>query len=214
MRASSLAVLLLSLWPFYAQADDVFPGACKPGRYDTDKGLDGRHDAPECYSSQEMIRGLRDMRSFPVIMATSAQSKTSTRMYTFNPQSHEGYELIVDAPVVACSVAQQAGKVEACPDPARLDAYGATRALVVDHYDQAQFMDIKAKGARSFDHDANVMFRARSLSRELPFVVVKTYRGSAAGTGFQRPLDNALDVLTGFEFIDYTADGKALLGNP
>lgn len=214
MRLSLIAVLLLSSWPAYAQSQDVLAGKCKPGRYDADKGIGWQENAPECYTGEEMIRALADLRSFPVIMATDSQSKTTTRMFTFNTQTHEGYELLLNAPITACSRAKEIGVVAQCPDTERLDAFGATKAVVVDHYDQAQFMDIAARGARSFSHDANVMLRGRSLLRNQAFVVVKTYRGADSGTGFQLGHDQPLESRSAYEFIDYTADGKALLGNP
>lgn len=214
MRASLIAVSLLLSSLGHAQAEDLFAGSCKPGRYEATKGIGRRSDAPECYTSQEMIRALRDQRSFPVILATPTDSKTTTRMFTFNPQSHEGYELLLNAPVVACSQAQASGAVAQCPDPSLRDVFGATQAIVVDRYDQAQFMDIAAKGARSFDKDSNVMFRARSQKRNSAFVVVKAHHGAAAGTGFQGELEQPQDKLATFEAIDYTSDGKALLGNP
>ena len=214
MRAFPIAVSLLFVWPCLAQAQDLFEGSCKPGRYEAAKGIGQRTDAPECYTSQEMIRALRDRRSFPVILATPADSKTTTRMFTFNPQSHEGYELLLNAPVVSCSQAQANGTVEQCLDPSLRDAFGATQAIVIDRYDQAQFMDVAAKGARSFDQESNVMFRARSQKRGLAFVVAKTHHGAAAGTGFQSELDKPLERMASYEFIDYTSDGKALLGNP
>lgn len=215
MRVSVIAVSLLSLWSCLAQAEDFFEGVCKPGRYDAAKGIGRRTESPECYASQEMIRALRDQRSFPVILATPVDSKTTTRMFTFNPQSHEGYELLLNAPVVECSQAQESGAVAQCPDPSLRDAFGATQAIVVDRYDQAQFMDIAAKGARTFDKDSNVMFRARSQKRKLAFVVVKTLHGARAGTGFQAELDKPQESPLGsYGVIEYTSDGKALLGNP
>ena len=214
MRAPLIAVLLLSLWPCYAQSQDIFEGACTPGHYDSEKGIGRKTKGPECYTSKDMIRALTEQRSFPVVMATSTGSKTATRLFTFNVQSHEGYELLVNAPIISCARAKEIGVIEQCPNPELLDAFGATKAIVVDRYDQAQFMDIKAKGARSFNHDANVMFRARSISRNLAFSISKNYRGASAGTGFQHEVDSSNADLSTYEFIDYTADGKALLGNP
>eukprot|EP00456_Euglypha_rotunda_P059454 TRINITY_DN49665_c0_g1_i4.p2 TRINITY_DN49665_c0_g1~~TRINITY_DN49665_c0_g1_i4.p2 ORF type:complete len:157 (+),score=39.36 TRINITY_DN49665_c0_g1_i4:150-620(+) len=136
MRAPLIAVLLLSLWPCHAQSQDLFEGTCTPGRYDAEKGIGRKTQAPECYTSKEMIRALTETRSFPVIMATSADSKTTTRLFTFNMQSHEGYELIVNAPIIPCSRAMETGLVEQCPDPSLLDAFGATQAIVVDRYNK------------------------------------------------------------------------------
>lgn len=212
MRVVPIAVCLLPLLPCLVQAQDPFGAGCKPGRYEAAKGIGQRTGAPECYTSQEMIRALRDRRSFPVILATPADSKATTSMFTFNPQSHEGYELLLNAPVVACSQAQASGLIDQCLDPSLRDAFGATQAIVVDSYDQAQFMDIAAKGARSFGKESNVMFRARSQKRDLAFVVAKTHHGAAAGTGFQSMLEEPQEHLSSYEFIDYTNDGKALLG--
>lgn len=215
MRVFVLAVSLLGLWPCLVQSQDPFDGACSPGRYDAAKGLgQSSGDAPECYTSQEMIRALRDQLSFPVILATPTDSRTTTRMFTFNRQSHEGYELLLNAPVIDCAQAEKNGAVPHCPDPSLRDAFGATQAIVVDRYDQAQFMDIAAKGARIFDEDSKVMFRAHSIKRDLAFVVAKTHRGAAAGTGFQSELEQPQQTLSSYGFIDYTSDGKALLGGP
>lgn len=213
MRVLVMAVLLVSLWPSRAaDSPDASAGACKPGIYDAAKGIGVQARAPECYSRDEMIRALRDLRSFPVIMASAADSANGTRLFTFNVQSHEGYELLLNAPVIACSRALEIGAVQQCPDPSRLDAYGATRALIVDRYEQAQLMDIEARGARSYSSDANVMFRAQSLTRGQAFVIAKTYKGAAAGSGFRIGSAEASGQRSGYGFIDYTGDGKALLG--